>query len=106
MHQNYKFKQSNQTRKVVSKRNLSSPESSVPTLANHKLTAESVPALYGSFNRVSTSKTDILLDKHLQVHMRERERERDQNQLIILRIVPSGPCPVKIMRQGQLTWCY
>jgi hypothetical protein len=63
-HQNYKFKQSNETRKVVSTRNLSGPESSVPTLANHKLTAESVPALYGSFNTVSTSKTDILLEKH------------------------------------------
>jgi hypothetical protein len=49
-HQNYKFKQSNQTRKVVSNRNLSGPDSSVPTLANHKLTAESVPALYGSVN--------------------------------------------------------
>jgi hypothetical protein len=49
-HQNYKFKQSNQTRKIVSNRNLSTPDSSVPTLANHKLTAESVPALYGSVN--------------------------------------------------------
>jgi hypothetical protein len=52
-HQYPKFKQNDltSTRKNI---DLSDSESSLLTLANHKFTVESVPALYKRFNVIST----------------------------------------------------